>query len=96
LADYLAGGVVPWDSFYLANRLVRCHEEREMTNFTFASDLNEKLGYPNSETIQGLRLLKAFVKLSPSQRSEVINLVEQFATGPAPVPGGVKGHRDAH
>jgi hypothetical protein len=67
-------------------------EEREMTNRTFASELSEKLGYPTSETIQGLRLLKAFIRLSPSQRAEVIDLVEQLATDPAPVPGDVNGH----
>lgn len=63
-----------------------------MTNRTLASELSEKLGYPTSDTIQGLRLLKAFLKLSPSQRSEVIDLVERLASDPAPVPGGVNGH----
>ena len=67
-------------------------EEREMTNRTFASELSEKLGHPTSETIQGLRLLRAFIRLSPSQRAEVIDLVEQLATDPAPVPGGANGH----
>ena len=63
-----------------------------MTNRRSASELSEKLGYPTSETIQGLRLLKAFIRLSPSQRAEVIDLVEQLATDPAPVPGGANGH----
>ena len=62
-----------------------------MTNRTLASELSEKLGYPTSDTIQGLRLLKAFIKLSPSQRSEVIALVERLASDPAPFPGGVNG-----
>ena len=62
-----------------------------MRNRTSVSELSEKLGYPSSETIEGLRLLKAFIKLSPPQRSEVIDLVEQFATDPAPVPGGMNG-----
>ena len=62
-----------------------------MKNRTSASELGEKLGYPSSETIQGLRLLKAFIKLSSSQRSEVIELVERLATDPSPVPGGVNG-----
>ena len=65
-----------------------------MTNRTFASELSEKLGHPTSETIQGLRLLKAFVRLSPSRRAEVIDLVERLATDPSPVPGGVNGHFD--
>ncbi len=62
-----------------------------MTNRTLASELSEKLGYPTSDTVQGLRLLRAFIKLSPSQRSEVIELVEQLADDPAPFPGGVNG-----
>jgi hypothetical protein len=62
-----------------------------MTHRTLASELSEKLGYPTSDTIQGLRLLKAFVKLSPSQRSEVIELVERLANDPTPFPGGVSG-----
>ena len=63
-----------------------------MKNRTYVSELNEKLGYPSSETIEGLRLLKAFIKLSPLQRSEVIDLVERLVTDPAPVPGGMNGH----
>jgi len=63
-----------------------------MIRRTLASELSEQLGYPTCETIQGLRLLKAFIKLSPSQRSEVIQLVEQLADDPAPLPGGANGH----
>ena len=44
-----------------------------------------------NETVEGLRLLRAFVKLSPQQRSEVIELVERFADDPEPVPDGVDG-----
>ncbi len=62
-----------------------------MKNRTSVSELSEKLGCPSSETIQGLRLLKAFLKLSPLQRSEVVDMVEQLATDPAPVPGGANG-----
>ena len=62
-----------------------------MKNRISVSELSEKLGYPSSETIQGLRLLKAFIRLSPPQRSEVVDLVERLATDPAPVPGGVNG-----
>jgi hypothetical protein len=69
-------------------RLRAASEEREMTHRTFASELSEKLGYPTSETIQGLRLLRAFIRLSPSQRAEVVDLVEQLANDPAPVPNG--------
>ena len=87
----LARGVVPWHNFNPAS-LRTAAEEREMTNRRSASELSEKLGYPTSETIQGLRLLKAFVRLSPSRRAEVIDLVEQLATDPSPVPGGANGH----
>jgi len=65
-----------------------------MKNRTSFSELSKKLGYPSSETIEGLRLLKAFIKLTPSQRTEVIDLVERLATDPAPVPGGVNGRLD--
>ena len=62
-----------------------------MRNRTFMSDLREQLGSPSSETIEGLRLLRAFVKLSSQQRSEVIELVERFASDPPPFPGGING-----
>lgn len=62
-----------------------------MKNRTSVSELSEKLGYPSSETIQCLRLLKAFIKLSPPQRSEVVELIERLATDPTPRPGGVNG-----
>ena len=65
-----------------------------MNDRTYVSGLSEKLGYPSSETIEGLRLLKAFIKLSPVQRSEVIDLVERLVTDPAPVPGGMNGRLD--
>ena len=53
--------------------------------------MGDRLEYPSSETVQGLRLWKAFVKLSPKQRSEVLALIEQLATDPGPVPGGRSG-----
>lgn len=62
-----------------------------MKNRISVSEVSEKLGYPSSETIEGLRLLKAFIKLTPSQRCEVIDMVEELATDPAPVPGGMNG-----
>jgi hypothetical protein len=46
----------------------------------FVAELNNKLGAPSSETIESLRLLKVFVKLSPRQRFEVVELVERLAT----------------
>jgi hypothetical protein len=65
-----------------------------MTNRTYASELSAKLGYPSSDAVEGLRLLRAFIKLSPPQRSEVLDLVERLATDPAPLPGGMNGRLD--
>ena len=48
-----------------------------MKNRRSVSELSEKLGYPSGETVEGLRLLRAFTKLSPPQRSEVIDMVER-------------------
>jgi hypothetical protein len=62
-----------------------------MKNHISVSEVSAKLGYPSSETIEGLRLLRAFVKLTPSQRSEVVDMVEQLVTDPPPVPGGMNG-----
>ncbi len=55
-----------------------------MKNPTYVAELQKKLGAPSSETVESLRLLKAFLKLAPDQRSEVIELVERFATDPSP------------
>jgi hypothetical protein len=58
-----------------------------MKDSTFAAELHNKLGAPSSETVESLRLLKAFLKLSPRQRFKVIELVERLASDPAPIPG---------
>lgn len=47
-------------------------------------ELREKLGNPSSETVETVRLLKAFLKLAPRQRFEVVELVEHLATDPRP------------
>lgn len=62
-----------------------------MKNSTSASEVSATLGYPSTETVQGLRLFKAFIKLSPAQRSEVLAWVEHMATDPTPRPGGLNG-----
>lgn len=55
-----------------------------MKDPTYVAELQKRLGAPSSETIESLRLLKAFIQLAPDQRSEVIDLVERLATDPAP------------
>ena len=84
---------VPWHTFWCGCfcRFEIAAKRRGMKNRTSASEVSATLGFPSSETVQGLRLWKAFVRLSPSQRSEVLALVEQLATDPAPLPGGVSG-----
>jgi hypothetical protein len=60
-----------------------------MKNPTFVVELQKRLGAPSSETVESLRLLKAFLKLEPGQRFEIIELVERLATDQAPGPGGI-------
>ena len=55
-----------------------------MKNPTYVAELQKKLGAPSSETVESLRLLKAFLKLAPDQRSEIIELVERLAANPSP------------
>jgi hypothetical protein len=50
-----------------------------MKNPTFISELHKKLGTPSSEIVESLRLLKAFVKLAPPQRYEVLEMAERLA-----------------
>ena len=54
-----------------------------MQNPTFVAELQKRLGAPSSETVESLRLLKAFLRLPPDQRSEIIELVECLAAAPA-------------
>jgi hypothetical protein len=53
-----------------------------MKNPTYIAELQKRLGAPPSETLEGLRLLKAFLQLAPDQRFEIIEMVERFATKP--------------
>jgi len=95
--DVINGGLPCWYGCSLAYfqpckpALILRFKRREMKNRMSVTEVSEKLGYPSSETIEGLRLLKAFVKLSPSQRSEVIDILEELTTGPTPFPGGING-----
>ena len=59
-----------------------------MKNPTFVAELQKRLGAPSSETVESLRLLKAFLKLAPGQRFEIIELVERLAANPVPGSGG--------
>lgn len=52
----------------------------EMKNLSFAAELHLKLGAPATGTVESLRLLRAFLKLAPRQRFEVIKLVEDLVT----------------
>jgi len=54
-----------------------------MKDPTFVAELQKRLGAPSSETVESLRLLKAFLKLAPGQRFEIIELVERRAAEPA-------------
>jgi hypothetical protein len=53
-----------------------------MEDPTFVAELQKRLGAPSSETVENLRLLKAFLKLEPGQRFEIIELVERLADEP--------------
>jgi hypothetical protein len=52
-----------------------------MKNPTYVAELQKRLGAPSSETVESLRLLKAFIKLAPDQRSEIVEMVERLAEG---------------
>jgi hypothetical protein len=54
-----------------------------MKNPTSVAELHRRLGTPSSETLESLRLLKAFLRLAPRQRFEVIELIERLAPDPA-------------
>ena len=52
-----------------------------MKNATDAAELHKRLGVPSNETVESLRLLKAFIRLMPRHRSAIIELVERLAAG---------------
>ena len=54
-----------------------------MKNPTFLAELHKKLGAPSSEAMESLRLLKAFLKLAPRQRYELIEMVERLVSDAA-------------
>ena len=54
-----------------------------MKNSMDFAALQEKLGFASGETVEGLRLLKAFLKLSPRQRLDVVEFIERLAVDAA-------------
>lgn len=50
-----------------------------MKNSITAAELYKRLGAPSSETTESLRLWKAFIKLAPDQRTEIVEMVERLA-----------------
>ena len=54
-----------------------------MTNSTLIAELRERLGTPSNQAVECLQLVKAFLKLDPSQRFEVIELVELLSADPS-------------
>lgn len=53
-----------------------------MKDPTHVAEIHGKLGAPATETVESLRLLRAFLKLAPARRFEVIKLVESFCDRP--------------
>ncbi|MDU1803245.1 MAG: hypothetical protein E6813_07290 [Bradyrhizobium sp.] len=51
-----------------------------MKNPTLIAELHAKLGARSSDAVESLRLLKAFLKLAPGQRIEVVELVERLTS----------------
>ena len=54
-----------------------------MKNPTFLAELHKKLGAPSSEAMESLRLLKAFLKLAPRQRYELLEMAERLVNDAA-------------
>jgi len=67
---------------FALNGITVPYQRCEMKNSTSVAELHAKLGAPSSETVESLRLLRAFLKLAPKRRFEVIALVERLATDP--------------
>jgi len=59
----------------LSDAAKRC----DMNNRIMIAELHQKLGAPSSEEVECLRLLNAFRRLAPTERFEVIELIERLA-----------------
>jgi hypothetical protein len=55
-----------------------------MPNPSFITEVSSRLGVPSTEAVETLRLLRSFIKLTPRQRREIIELVERLATECSP------------
>ncbi|CCD97368.1 conserved hypothetical protein [Bradyrhizobium sp. ORS 375] len=51
-----------------------------MKNQSLIAELHTKLGAPSSEAVESLRLLRAFLKLAPGQRIELLEMVERLTS----------------
>jgi hypothetical protein len=63
------------------------YQRCEMKSPTSLAELQKALAAPSSETMESLRLLKAFLRLTPGQRFEIIEMVERLASDCPPSPG---------
>ena len=50
-----------------------------MRNPRSIAEVRTKLGVPSVETVESLRLLRSFIKLTPRQRRDIVELVERLA-----------------
>jgi len=48
--------------------------------------VRSKLRAPSVETLESLRLLRSFIKLTPRQRRDILKLVEGLAIEPSAAP----------
>ena len=58
-----------------------------MRNRNSVAEVRIKLGLPSAETVESLRLLRSFIKLTPRQRRDVLKLVERIALDASAAPG---------
>jgi hypothetical protein len=57
-----------------------------MRNPRSIAEVRNKLGVPPVEAVESLRLLQSFIKLTPEQRRDVVELVERLAIERSPAP----------
>nr|WP_024514535.1 hypothetical protein [Bradyrhizobium sp. Tv2a-2] len=57
-----------------------------MRNPRSIAEMHDRLAVPAVETVESLRLLRSFVKLTPRQRRDIVELVERLAIEHSPAP----------